>query len=74
MLKEKKLDNFYQWCFDVLQEHTENITLSKFFAVSNLILEEDLVAEYTDEIRFPIQLSDSQLKMPKVKVYEKVPE
>ena len=74
LLNEKKLDNFYQWCFDVLQEHTENITLSKFFAVSNLILEEDLVAEYTDEMRFPIQLSDAQLKMPKVKVYEKLSE
>jgi hypothetical protein len=72
LLKEKEISNFYQWCFDSLKEHTENITLSKFFLVSNLILEEDLIAEYEDETRFDIQLSDAILKMPKVKVYEKL--
>ena len=74
LLKEKEVSDFYQWCFDSLKEHTENITLSKFFTVSNLILEEDLVAEYKDETRFDIQLSDAVLKMPKVKVYEKLSE
>jgi hypothetical protein len=74
LLKEKEVDNFYQWCVDVLQLHTDNITLSKFFTVSNLILEEDLVAEYKDETRFDIQLSDAVLKMTKVKVYEKLSE
>lgn len=74
LLKEKEVSNFYQWCFDALKEHTDNITLSKFFTVSNLILEEDLVAEYKDETRFEIQLSDAILKTPKVKVYEKLSE
>jgi hypothetical protein len=37
-----------------------------------LILEEDLVAEYKDENRFEIQLSDAILKMPIVKIYEKL--
>lgn len=74
LLKEKEVGNFYQWCFDSLKEHTDNITLSKFFTVSNLILEEDLVAEYKDENRFEIQLSDAILKMPKVKIYEKLSE
>lgn len=74
LLKEKGVDNFYQWCFDSLKEHTENITLSKFFTVSNLLLEEDLFAEYIDETRFNIQLSDAVLKIPKVKVYEKLSE
>jgi hypothetical protein len=72
LLKEKEVGNFYQWCFDSLKEHTDNITLAKFFTVSNLILEEDLVAEYKDENRFEIQLSDAILKMPKVKIYEKL--
>ena len=72
LLKEKEVSDFYQWCFDSLKEHTENITLSRFFTVSNLILEEDLVAEYKEETRFDIQLSDAVLKMPKVKVYEKL--
>jgi hypothetical protein len=72
LLKEKEVGNFYQWCFNSLKEHTDNITLAKFFTISNLILEEDLVAEYKDENRFEIQLSDAILKMPKVKIYEKL--
>jgi hypothetical protein len=74
LLKENEVSNFYQWCFDSLKAHTENITLAKFFTVSNLILEEDLVAEYKDEARFEIQLSDAILKMPTVKIYEKLSE
>jgi hypothetical protein len=74
ILKEKGVDNFYQWCFDALKEHTDNITLSKYFTVSNLILEEDLVAEYDDGLRFEVQLSDAILQMPKVKLYEKLPQ
>ncbi len=70
LLKENGSENFYQWCFDVLQEYTNEITLSKFFSVSNLVLEEDLVIEYIDNERFEIHLSDAILKMPKVKVYE----
>jgi hypothetical protein len=72
LLKEKGVGNFYQWCFDSLKEYTDSITLAKYFTVSNLILEEDLVAEYKDENRFEIQLSDAILKMPIVKIYEKL--
>ena len=74
LLKEKEIKNFYQWCFDILKEHTDDITLSNFFMVSNLILEEDLVVEYKDETRFEIVLSDAVLKTPKVKIYEKLSE
>lgn len=74
LLQEKEVTNFYQWCYDSLKEHTENITLSKYFTVSNLILEEDLIAEYKDETRFEIELSDAILQMPKVKIYEKLSE
>jgi hypothetical protein len=74
LLKEKEINNFYQWCIDALKEHTNVITLSKFFMISNLILDEDLVVEYKDEKRFEIHLLDVVLKMPKVIVYEKLPE
>jgi hypothetical protein len=74
LLKEKEITNFYQWCFDSLKKHTDNITLAKYFTVSNLILEEDLVVEYKDDTRFEIHLSDAILKMPKVKIYEKLSE
>jgi hypothetical protein len=74
LLKEKEVANFYQWCFDALTCHTDNITLSKYFTVSNLLLEEDLAAEYKDDIRFEIKLTDATLLMPKVKVYEKLSE
>lgn len=74
LLKEKEVSNFYQWCFDSLKKYTDNITLAKYFTVSNLILEEDLVVEYKDDTRFEIHLSDAILKMPKVKIYEKLSE
>lgn len=74
LLREKEVTNFYQWCFDSLKKHTDNVTLAKYFTVSNLILEEDLVVEYKDDTRFEIHLSDAILKMPKVKIYEKLSE
>jgi len=70
LLKENGSDNFYQWCFDVLHKHTSEITLSKFFTVSNMVIEDDLAIEYNDNSRFEIQLADAILKMPKIKVYE----
>jgi hypothetical protein len=74
LLKERRVDNFYLWCFDVLKDYTDEITLSKYFTVSNLILENDLLVEYSDEPRFEIELADAVLKMPKVKIYEKISE
>jgi hypothetical protein len=70
LLNENGNDNFYQWCFDILQTYTSEITLSKFFRISNMILEEDLLIEYIDNNRFEIQLADATLRMPKIKVYE----
>ena len=70
LLKENGNDNFYQWCYDILQEYTKEITLSKFFNVSNMVLEEDLEIEYDNDSRFEILLADATLKMPKIKVYE----
>ena len=70
LLKANGSDNFYRWCYDILQEYTKEITLSKFFNVSNMVLEEDLEIEYNNDSRFEIQLADAILKMPKIKVYE----
>ena len=70
LLKENGSDNFYQWCYDILQDYTNEITLSKFFNVSNMVLEEDLGIEYNNDSRLEIQLSDAILKMPKIKIYE----
>lgn len=72
LLKEDKVDNFYLWCYDALKMHTNEITLSKYFALTNLLLEEDLVAEYSADDRIIIDLKDASIKIPKVKVYERV--
>lgn len=70
LLKENGSDNFYQWCYDILQDYTKEITLSKFFNVSNMVLEEDIEIEYNNDSRFEIRLADAILNMPKIKVYE----
>lgn len=74
LLKEEKIDNFYKWCFDILIEHTDEITLSKYFTVTNLLLEEDLEVDYIERERQQIELSDAILQMPKVMIYERVSE
>jgi hypothetical protein len=60
------------WCFETLKKHTDEITLSKYFSLTNLLLEEDLVAEYKKGERITIDLKDASIKIPKVKVYERV--
>lgn len=72
LLKEESINDFYQWSFDILKNHTDEITLSKFFTVTNLLLEEDLVVEYLDDERMQIELADAVVLMPKVKIHERV--
>ncbi len=72
LFEEKEVKDFYKWCLNSLEQHTENVTLSKFFTLSNLLLEEDLMVEYKDEKRYEIKLADATLLMPKIKVYAKL--
>ncbi len=72
LLKEKKVEDFYLWCFNTLKQHTNEITLSKFFSLTNLLLEDDLVTEYNTDERRIIDLKDASIKIPKVKVYERI--
>ena len=73
LLKEENVEDFYLWCYNALQQHTDEITLSKFFSLTNLLLEDDLVAEYKTDERNIIDLKDATIKIPKVKVYERIP-
>ena len=72
LIKEKEISDFYKWCFDILKQHTEEITLSKYFTVTNLLLEEDLAVDYNSDDRNEIILDDAILMMPKVKIYERI--
>lgn len=73
LLKEKNVTDFYKWCYDILKDYTEEITLSKYFTLTNLLLEEDLAVDYNSEDRNEIVLDDAILMMPKVKIYERIP-
>jgi hypothetical protein len=72
LLKEDGVKDFYKWCLTSLEEQTDTITLSKFFTLTNMLLDEDLVVEYKDEKRQEIKLADATLLMPKIKVYAKL--
>lgn len=72
LTKQKEVKDFYKWCFNSLEKHTGNITLTKFFTLTNLLLEDDLEVEYKDEKRYEIKLADATLLMPKIKVYDKL--
>ena len=72
LLEERVVDNFYKWCFNVLEEYTNEITIEKYFTITNLLLEEDLAVDYENEERQKIKLTDATLLMPKVKIYERI--
>ncbi len=72
LVKTENVEDFYLWCYNALKQHTDEITLSKFFSLTNLLLEDDLVAEYKTDERNIINLKDASIKIPKVKVYERI--
>jgi len=63
------VDNFYQWCFETLNNEAVKLDMMRFFTISNLIFEKEFDAEFEAHERFIIDLDDVILTMPKVKVY-----
>ncbi len=68
------VDNFYQWCYDILKEDDVKIDMMKFSSISNLIFEKEFDAEFEDHDRFKIELDDVILVLPKVKIYAAISE
>lgn len=72
LLKNLPVGNFYEWCYKQLQSETENISIVKFISLANLIHEKDFYAEFSDNQKFEIELTDAIVQLPKVKLYASV--
>lgn len=71
-MKNLPVANFYEWCYNQLQTETENISVIKFISLANLIHEKDFYAEFSDNQKFEIELSDAIIQLPKVKLYASI--
>ena len=72
LMKNLPVANFYEWCYNQLQTETENISVIKFISLANLIHEKDFYAEFSDNQKFEIELSDAIIQLPKVKLYASI--
>lgn len=72
LIKDLPVANFYEWCYNQLQTETENISVIKFISLANLIHEKDFYAEFSDNQKFEIELSDAIIQLPRVKLYASI--
>jgi hypothetical protein len=68
------VENFYEWCYQVLQEEEIKLDMMKYSAVANLIFEKEFDAEFENTKRFKIELEDVILTVPKVNLYANISE
>lgn len=68
------VENFYEWCYQVLKEEEIKPDMMKYSAISNLIFEKEFDAEFEHAKRFKLELEDVILTVPKVNLYASVSE
>lgn len=72
LLKNLPIENFYKWCYNQLQTETEHINIIKFISLANLIHEKEFYAQFSDEQKFELELSDVIMQLPKVQLYASI--
>lgn len=68
------VENFYEWCYQVLQEEEIKLDMMKYSAIANLIFEKEFDAEFENAKRFKLELQDVILTVPKVNLYANISE
>lgn len=66
------VENFYEWCYEVLQEEEIKLDMMKYSAIANLIFEKEFDAEFENTKRFKLELEDVILTVPKVNLYANI--
>jgi len=66
------VDNFYDWCYQALNEEEIKLDMMKYSAIANLIFEKEFDAEFEIENRFKLELDDVILTVPKVNLYASI--
>jgi hypothetical protein len=68
------VENFYEWCYQVLQEEEIKLDMMKYSAIANLIFEKEFDAEFENAKRFKLELEDVILTVPQVNIYANISE
>jgi hypothetical protein len=68
------VENFYDWCYQVLHEEEIKLDMMKYSAIANLIFEKEFDAEFENEHRFKLELDDVILTVPKVNLHARISE
>jgi hypothetical protein len=66
------VENFYDWCYQVLRDEDIQLDMMKYSAIANLIFEHEFDAEFEYEPRFKLELNDVILTVPRVNLYESI--
>lgn len=72
--KSLPVENFYEWCYHVLQNEEIKLDMMKYSAIANLIFEKEFDAEFENTKRFKLDLEDVILTVPIVNLYAKISE
>lgn len=70
MLEQLPIDSFFDWCGLTLRSEYKNIETDKFFALTGLLFEDDIMLELdeTEKDRKLIKTSQMTLRVPKIKI------
>lgn len=67
LIEKLPLENFFDWCNDVLKDEANEITNEKFFALTGLLFEEDLEVSFSENSKtIKIKTATSNLNVPKL--------
>ena len=70
MLEQLPIDSFFDWCGLTLRSEYKDIETDKFFALTGLLFEDDIMLELdeTEKDRKLIKTSQMTLRVPKIKI------
>jgi len=69
MIDNLPIENFFEWCYQTLQQEIQGkITSEKFYYISSLLFEKEVQAEFLPVKKFTIDLEDYLLNDPQVKI------
>ncbi|MFY7731956.1 MAG: hypothetical protein ACOVSR_00640 [Bacteroidia bacterium] len=70
MLEQLPIDSFFDWCGLTLRSEYKDIETDKFFALTGLLFEDDIMLELdeTEKERKLIKTSQMTLRVPKIKI------
>jgi hypothetical protein len=68
------IENFYEWCYQILLDVEIKVDMMKYSTVANLIFEKEFDAEFENAMHFKIELEDVILTVPKVNLNANISE